>query len=452
MTNALVVTTQRYLSFAHGEDDADKVYKVFGNSLILHFAIALGVLLILLIVDYPIVYKILHIPTDRLFAASVVFLVASLMLFMAIITAPLRALFFARENIVYISVVDVLDGALKLLFAVWLAHVSGDRLIVYAFMLLGIQILNFLLLSVYAGIKYEECHLPRLREFDKQWVKDLSYFAGWSVYASGCVVVRNQSIAVLLNLFLSTVANAAYGIAQQVSGAVTFVSASIINAVNPQLMKAEGAGNRERMVHLAEQESKFSFIVLALFSVPIMFEMPSILSVWLTEVPPFTVNMCRLLILAVLCDQLTIGLTSANQAVGQIKTYTLCFYSIKILTVLGVWLCLFLEYSVNYAFLVYVLIEFADSFVRLPLLKKQIGLDILRFCKNAILPAVIPLIVIILTSYFCVVFVQIKYRFLLTIVLSVLIGGVAIYIFGLNKREKQYIGNLVLTIRSRVSS
>lgn len=47
MTNALVTTTQRYLSFNHGKGDKEKVYKVFGNSVLLHLLISLGLLVVL---------------------------------------------------------------------------------------------------------------------------------------------------------------------------------------------------------------------------------------------------------------------------------------------------------------------------------------------------------------------------------------------------------------------
>ena len=50
ITNALVVTTQRYVSFHYGQEDMDAVRKVFSNSLLIHavFAIILSLILFLL--------------------------------------------------------------------------------------------------------------------------------------------------------------------------------------------------------------------------------------------------------------------------------------------------------------------------------------------------------------------------------------------------------------------
>ena len=85
------------------------------------------------------------------------------MLLLAFLTAPFRALFIARENIVYISVIDVLDGVLKLLIAVFLTYVSSyDKLVAYSVLLITIALFNLLAFAVYALKRFEECHLPRL--------------------------------------------------------------------------------------------------------------------------------------------------------------------------------------------------------------------------------------------------------------------------------------------------
>ena len=47
VTNALVITTQRYLSYHHGKNDLSQVRKVFGNSWLLHLFIGIVVVAIL---------------------------------------------------------------------------------------------------------------------------------------------------------------------------------------------------------------------------------------------------------------------------------------------------------------------------------------------------------------------------------------------------------------------
>lgn len=448
MTNALVTTTQRYLSFYHGKGDMSLVSRIFGNSLLLHVLIGTGVFVILGAIAYPIIYGLLQIDDGRECAAMFVYMSATIMLMLTFITAPFRALFIARENIVYISIIDVLDGVLKLLIAVFLAYViSYDKLITYSILLIGISLFNLLAFAVYAMRHFEECHLPSWREYDLSFIKELSGFAGWTVYSSGCVIARNQGIAVLINLFCGAIGNAAYGIAQQVSGAVAFISASIINAINPQIMRAEGQGDRERMIRLAEYESKYAFLLLSMISIPLIFEMETILRLWLTEVPVYTVEFCQLMLLAAICDQLTIGLTSANQAIGKIKVYTLWFYSSKLLTLIGVWICLEAGIPVTTSLWCYVGMELFGSFLRLVLMKYQANINILLFVKNVCYKVIVPFITMCCISYWCTQYFETPYRLIITLLLSMIGGSVAIWFTSLQMNEKQSMYEIVRRIK-----
>lgn len=438
MTNALVTTTQRYLSYHHGQNDPQKVYQVFGNSVLLHLLIGLALLLVLSAVEYPIVYQLLHIEAERLTAATAVYFAAAVMLLLAFLTAPFRALFIARENIVYISVIDVLDGVLKLLIAIFLTHITGyDKLIAYSVLLTGIALFNLLAFAGYALPAFEECHLPRLSEWNREHIRSLSGFAGWTIYGTGCIIVRNQGIAILLNIFCSTIANAAYGIAQQVSGAVSFISISIANAMNPQIMKAEGAGDRERMLRLAEYMSKYACLLLALVAIPLIFEMETVLRIWLTEVPPYAVGLCQLMLLAAVCDQLSYGLTSANQAIGDIRTYTLVFYSFKLATLLAVWLCLLCGMDPVASVWCFVIVELLGSLLRLVLMKCQADIDVWHFVLHVMCRVIAPVAVITAISYLCVHYIDHPYRLVFTLLCAITGGAAAIWLTALDKSEKQ---------------
>ena len=444
MTNALVTTTQRYLSFHHGQNDPQKVYQVFGNSVLLHLLIGFGLLFVLAAVEYPIVYQLLHIEPERLSAATAVYFAAAVMLLLAFLTAPFRALFIAREDIVYISVIDVLDGVLKLLIAVFLTYVSSyDKLVAYSVLLITIALFNLLAFAVYALKRFEECHLPRLREWNKEHIRGLSGFAGWTIYGTGCIVVRNQGIAILLNIFCSTIANAAYGIAQQVSGAVSFISVSIANAMNPQIMKAEGAGDRERMLRLAEYMSKYACLLLALISIPLIFEMETVLRIWLTEVPPYAVGFCQLMLLAAVCDQLSYGLTSANQAIGDIRTYTLVFYSFKLATLLAIWVCLLCGINPVASMWCFVAVELLGSLLRLALMKHQANINVWHFVLHVMLRVVVPLLVMTAVSYVCVRFIHHPYRLVFTMLCAIAAGVIAIWLTALDKNEKQALTTML---------
>ena len=439
VTNALVTTTQRYLSFYHGAGDKDKIRLVFGNSMLLHILIGMIAVFILGAIGSWVINHLLNITPERLEAALVVYYAAVLMLLLSFLTAPVRALFIARENIVYISIVDVLDGVLKLLIAIWLSHITYDRLVTYAGAMTSISLFNLLAFGIFAAFKFEECHWPRLSEWNRKYIKDLSGFAGWTIYSTGCIIARTQGIAILLNRFLGTIVNAAYGIALQVSGAVQFVSSSILNAMNPQIMKAEGSGDRERMILLSEYVSKYSFLLLSFVAIPLIAEMDAVLHLWLGNVPENTVMFCQFILAAALCDQLTVGLTSANQAIGQIRNYSLIFYSIKLLTLVGAWICLREQLPTESVMWCYVIIEFLSALVRLPLLHKMANISVSHFCIHVFGRTLIPVLSMILVALAITSLMTNTYRLLFTIIITLLVGIIATWFTALEKEEKQLI-------------
>lgn len=449
VTNALVSTTQRYLSYEHGRDDKQRLYAIFGNSMLLHLFIG-GVLTFVLVALEPwVMQHLLHIEADRLLAAKVVYFAMAAMLLLSFITAPYRALFIARENIVYISVIDVLDGVLKLLIAIWLAYISFDKLIVYAVLMVGISVFNIVAFAAYALAKYDECHWVRFRELDKTLLQSLSGFAVWTIYSTACILVRTQGIAVLLNRVFGSVINAAYGIALQVAGATQFLAQSIMNAMNPQIVKAESSDTRGKMLFLSEMASKYAFLLLSMAAIPLIAEMPDILALWLKEVPEGTVMFCRFILAAAIIDQLTIGLGTANQAIGQIRNYSLIVNTTKMLTLPVAWLCLHLGLPMVSVMWCYLIFEFICAMIRLPFLKYTAGLQIMVYLKRVFLPVILPTCTLVVVCLLCVNHIHLSYRFVVTILCAVAADAVVILLTSLTSTERQIIKDLVSKLRRK---
>lgn len=443
ITNALVVTTQRYISYHFGHGDYTYLGKLFSNSLLLHVAFGLFIAVVLVMVKGLLFGGVLNIPVARIDTAVKVYFIAIAMLFITIVSAPYKALFIARENIVYISVVEVCDGIVKLLFAILLAYVSADRLLVYALMMCFIQLLNFLAFALYAKMRFAECRLTiHRRDISKPILRQLTGFATWSIYGAGALVARNQGVIVIINHFVGTLANAAYGIAAQVNAAIFFVSSSIVNAMNPQIMKAEGEGDRKRMLMLAGKESKFSAILLSLASIPLLVELPSILAVWLKVVPENTTMFCTFTLATCLVDQFTIGLNAANQAQGRIGVYTLLMFTPKLLCLPIGWWLLDNGHSLESVMWVIIIIEAVVAAMRLPYLRVTAGLDIADYLRQTVLP-ILPLIAtLLLFSWGCTRVMHFPFRFVVTVMLSVLVGLAVAWKLSLNKGERQYVAYL----------
>lgn len=443
VTNALVTTTQRYLSFHHGKNDLEQVRIVFGNSWLIHLIIGIAISIILCALGPWITQNFLNIEETRRGAALFVYFSAVLMLFISFITAPIRALFVARENIVFTSVVDILDGILKFVIAIIISKVAYDHLITYSGLLTCIAFFNLAILSLYAATKFPEFHLPKLKELDLHYIKGLGNFAGWTIYATGCVIARNQGISIVLNLFFGTIINSAYGIALQVLGAVQFVSTSIISAMNPQIMKAEGAGERTKMLRLCEYESKYSFLLLSIVAIPLIAEMNTVLQLWLGNVPEHAVMFCRCVLIASLCDQLSVGLTSANQAIGKLRLYNFTFYTLKLIVLLLTWICLKHHLPLISIMWCYIIVELFTSLLRLPLMKHIANIQMWQFCKNVFGRISIPAICIAGTSYLISTYVHAPHSIFYCILASCITGILSIWYTSLTPSEKNIVRNFL---------
>jgi Na+-driven multidrug efflux pump len=273
-------------------------------------------------------------------------------------------------------------------------------------------------------------------------MKELFSFAGWSIYSTGCIVGRQQGIAVVLNRIMGTAVNAAYGIAFNIASYTSFLSTALVNAIVPQIVKSEGAGNRERALWLSNITCKFMFFLLSAICIPCLFEIDNILDWWLEEVPEYASLFCRMVFVASMVDALTVGLANINQAIGKIGPYSLIVNTPKLLALPAALVCLKLSLPLQAVAITYVAVELLCACLRLPFIHRTAGLDVGRFMKEVIAMEVLPVLCCIGA---CVVFTRLTsfpYRFVVTFVVAMMVYALAIYLLGLLPKERIIIHNI----------
>lgn len=445
-TNALASTTQRFLSYHQGKSGIEQQKDIFANSFYIQLSLGLLTLVVLLALTPFLFDGILNVPTERVEAAQWTYVIVAIILFVTFLCTPYRAILISHENIVYLTIIDIIDGILKVVLAVALFHISYDRLIGYALFLLSIQVFNLMSIAIYAIKKYEECSIPSARRIHKKYIKDISSYAGWNIYSVGCVMGRTQGIAILINRFFGTAVNAAYGLGFQIAGYVNFMSESLMNAIRPQIVRAEGEGNRERMLWLSEIASKFSFYLLSCLAIPCIFEMETLLTLWLGKVPEYAVLFCRMVLIASVVDSLTCGLGMANQAIGNIKQYSLAVNSVKLLTLPATLICIKVGFPILGIAVCYVFFEFLCAMIRLPFVKKNGGLDVVRFVKDVFAKDVIPFSVFVIITAVLATYLNFAFSFILTFAIAIPIYIVTIYLFGITEVEREIINSILIKV------
>ena len=439
ITQALVSTTQRFMSFYQGKNDVENMKAFFSNSMLLHICISIILGLILVSLTPLLFNGFLNVPHDRIYSAKIVYYIVIIILLVTFCTAPFRALLVSHENIVYTSIIDVLDGVLKVILVLLLQFVCFDKLIFYGFIMLGIHFVNLLLLASYAYSKYDECITPKFKYFSLSYIKDLFSFAIWTIYGTGCIVIRTQGLAIIVNRFLSTIANAAYGIGLQVSGAVSTISVALLNAMRPQIVKSEGQGDHDRALKLSVTLCKFSLFLLSALCIPCIFEMPSLLSIWLKDVPEYTVLFARMALLATLADTLTLGLNVYCEAIGKIKVYNLVIFTLKLCTLplaIGLLICGIGPISIAIA---YIGTELVTAIIRIPFLNKLGGLNSIIFLKDVIGKSIIPILSCIIVGYLITRNITINFRFIITFISTISTCALTVWLCGLSENEKSLL-------------
>lgn len=449
ITNSLVSTTQRFVSFYQGKDDREKLKEVFNNSLLIHLFIGIAVVIVLECLTPVFFNGFLNIPEGRDTAAVSVYHIVVFILLVTFTTAPYRALLISHENIVYISIVDVLDGVLKVVLVIAMTFFKGDQLIFYGFVMLCLQLFNLLALSIYCYVKYEECVWPQIKHLNGEYVKELLGFAGWRIFGTACLTGRDQGLSIVINRAFGTVLNAAWGIGIQLSGYTNFLSTAIVNSMAPQIVKAEGAGDRERTLWLSNVLSKMNFFLMSIIGIPFLFEIGTILNLWLGTPPDNAALFSSFFIIALLFDSMTVGLTHVNNAIGRIGTYTLVMGLPRLLTLIIVIVLFHFNKSLFVIGVVYIAIEAICAFIRIPMIGKQAGFKSRDFLKLVILKEIIPMLTCFVACFIITSIFAFKWRFILTFCVSAIIYIIFFYLMGLSKNEKEIVNSLLHGVMKR---
>lgn len=440
--NSLSRTTQRYLNYHQGRKDNNMVVMVFNNSVICQLAISCFICVVLLVCINPVFNHLLNIAESRVNEARWVYILMTGSLFFNLQSAPYMAVLIARENILYSSLVQILDALLKIPIALSLFYIYDEKLVAYAFMMALLTALNFVLYFCYSRHKYSECQKFSFKTFDIGLQKKMLGFTAWSTYGTFAVVGRTQGIALFLNRAFSTAINAAFGIATQIIGQLSFLSTSIATAVNPQMTKAEGAGNRNRAIRLTEISSKYSCLLLSLALVPAFFYIDFILNLWLKDVPENTSLFCRFIILITLVDLITINLNNLNGAIGNIKKYSILIYTLMLLTLPPVYIVLQLGYGALGVMVVYLIDTIVCGLARLIYLHKDISLSISNYLKHVVVPVFFIVGLNSLIAYLFSVFFP-GWGIIVCIICVIVCTILFCSLFGMQPDEKRYVRSVI---------
>ncbi|MBQ7842447.1 MAG: MATE family efflux transporter [Odoribacter sp.] len=437
LNGAMATSTQRFLSFSLGKNDQEQVARVFSMSMTTHISIALIVLLLAETFGLWIFYRYLNIPPERMGAAQWVYQLSVLTFCISIIRVPYNAGIIAYERMSFYAYISIVEVCLKLGMVILLQYLGSDKLILYALLMaLTTGIVTFIY-KLYCCKTFSVCRYHYF--WDKHLYKELISFSGWSLFGSAANVGVQQGINILLNVFFGVVTNAALGIANQVSSAVSQLVGNFQTAFNPALVKSYASGDYSYFVRLIFQTSRFSYFLLFIIALPLYLCMPFVLKVWLDIVPEYTVVFCRWMLVFVLIDAVSAPLWISVQAIGKIRSYQLLMSALIFLNIPLSWLLLRLGKDAEWVMQVRVGINLLTFICRIIYLQKRKVISSYLYLREVISPVVL----VSVLSVPLPLWIGCNYSglkgFLLLSGVSVILSGVAIWFLGLRKSERDFI-------------
>ncbi len=253
-----------------------------------------------------------------------------------------------------------------------------------------------------------------------------------------------------LNHYYSVSVNAARGIAAQVYNAVNMFLANFQTAFKPQLTKSYAVGEMENHFSLLYRSSKYSFYLLLILVILIIFNIDTLLEAWLIEVPRYTKEFCIYVLLAYLADALASPLGNSISANGNNKGLQISIAVVFVIQLAASFFALkagwppyivsvfiLVSHSIHYLFYIY-------------FCRRLCHLHLREYLRRVI----IPLIPICLLSPIlpCVLqrFSLGLWRAVSLCIIDVIWVLLIVWLLGMRKEEKQYVRSLLLNVKKHI--
>ena len=440
ITGSLSAAISRFLTFELGTGNKERLSQVFSTSLVVQLTLTVLVVLLLETVGVWFLNAKMVIPDDRLFAANCLLHFSTLSFAVGLMSMPYNASIISHERMDVFAYIGVADVLVRLLIVCSLAYLPKDfdKLISFAVMTLCASLLFQFIYWCFCRRHFEECRFRLYLE--KPLLRQMLGFAGWNFIGASSAVLRDQGGNVVLNLFWGPTVNAARGIASSVNAAICGFSGNFMTALNPQITKSYASGDREYTMSLIRRAARFSFYVMFILALPVLFNTPYVIRMWLGQVPDHVVVFVRLVIIFSLCETVSNPLITVMLATGKIRNYQIVVGGLQLMNLPVSYVLLRCGAFPEVIILVAIALSLACLAARLVMLHGMIDLSIHDFVVKVLCN------VLFVAAFACVpaVLVAMFYAedfsyFVFSCMVCVVAGSLSAYYVGCNSAERQFI-------------
>lgn len=432
-------SVQRFISINIGSNNTSNVRDVIKNSVLVYLLAGVLFVIVLFLFKPFIINGFLNIQSNSIETAKTLYLIALCSIFVSILQTPFNAMVLAHEKMSFYAYMSIFDACSKLSVSFLIVHIPYNKVIVYSFLLFVSTVVVFLIYLLYCFKRFRGVLLGGVLKWNV--VKDITFFSFWNVFGNFAYVCRTQGINIIINLFFATTVNAAYALATTVLNAINSLTQSLITAIRPQIFKSYAEGDISRYNLLVSGGSKYTFSLLFILSCPVLLCSRELLTLWLGNVPDYTVGFVRFIIITTLIDSFSSSIITGIQATGKIKKYQVTVGFFVFLSLPISYFLYWLGFSVYTAFVPLISLSILNLMLRGYFIARLSFFDLACFYKRVIFPCILSSVLSLGFGYLIKVNIEISSVFGVLFLSSLysLIAFIFIFLFVVSKNEKVMI-------------
>jgi O-antigen/teichoic acid export membrane protein len=447
---SMAAATQRFMSYSEGEGNKEKERIIFNCAIILHLCIALGIGIILLCIKPLFFDYMLNIKPERIDAAKWIYNFTIISTMFTVMTVPYDATLNAHENMLYYSMVGIIQSLLTLLVAIFITITAKDKLIWYGALMATISIIVMIIMRVYCKKHYDECIFQPHKYYNKQLFKDMTSFAGWSLFGNSAGVVAGYGSNIVLNKFYGTILNATNGVCGQLNGQMLSFSNNMLKAVNPVIVKSEGSGDRFQMYKATFAACKLSILMYSFIAIPFVIENSYILKLWLKNVPPYAGIFSQLMIVQVMIEEISLPLGTAIGAIGKIKTFNFITSIVLYSEIVALYFCFKIGMQPYMLVILGTIVAAIQTIYKIFYCYRYCNMPLKQYINDVFLRCSIVIVLTFLFVLFIHSLMGVSFvRLIIVCVASFSIFAILFYYLGLTALEKTHLNSLIKNIIRR---
>ena len=441
LSGAMASASQRYFAYDIGKNDMEHLKTSFSVMLQIYLLLSLVIILLAETAGLWLVNRRLVIPPVRMAAANWVFQCAVLSFTLTLITAPYMASIIAHERMGVYAYVSIMEALLKLGAVLLLRALSCDKLVLYGVLLCAVSAVNTALYRAYCRRNFPECRLRPIK--DRELFREMAGYGGWNLFGSGAWVIKNQGCTILLNLFMGVAVNAAQGIATSVKSAVQHFSSNFIQAAKPQIVKSYAAADYDGLWNIVFFGCKCAYFLLIVTVIPLYGNAEYVLLLWIKNIPDFTADFVRLVLIEILIQAPGEVLATVNQATGKIALYQFLVGLVTFMNLPVSYVFLRLGFSPECVYAIAIVSTLCMTMIRMLFLLRVQGFSLADMMLKVILRLILTAMILFPMAHFVSLANGTFLSFAADALLKILVSCAVILLVGFSTAEQARLLNAI---------